>query len=252
MINNILRLVKGKKRLFTDLCKINNLTLSYELNKEGLGIFQDIFQNREYSDYFPFYRHVTVVDIGAHFGFFSIFASNNLDKGSRIIAVEPNKENFSRLRKNISDCKITNINCHNCAIGDKSGISKLYHGQNPNHSIVDNYLLTKEHADFEEVDVKTLEELVSELDLEVIDFLKMDCEGAEYSILYNTPDSVFDKITTISMEFHDLKDNRFTIEGVMEKLLRNGFEIVKLHYDKTSMNLNYGKLIGTKVFSQMI
>ncbi len=247
MITTIKKLVKGEKDSFYKLCRANNLTLNYKENHTGIEILKDIFYNREYSDYFPFYKKVTIVDIGAHYGYFSIFAKNNLTEGSTIIAIEPNKANYKHLEKNVFDCKIDNISCFNFAVGDKNGISRLYQGQNPNHSIVDNYLLSGKK--FEETEVKTLERLVHELDLRKIDFLKMDCEGAEYSIFNSTPDSIFDRITTISMEFHDLKDKNFTADSLIKKLIDNKFRIVKFQYDKTSMNLNYGKLIGTKIFS---
>lgn len=248
MINEIKKLIRGEKKIFYDLCRSNNLNLSYEDNKTEFVILKDIFKNREYSDYFPFYKKVAIVDIGAHYGYFSIFAKHNSGEGSKIISIEPNKGNFKQFKKNISDCKIDNISCYNYAIGEKSGVSKLYHGQNPNHSIVDSYLLANKKGDFEEVEVKTLEELVLEIDLKRIDFMKMDCEGAEYSIFNSTPDYIFDRITTISMEFHDLKDKNFTVENIIGKLLENKFRIVKFHYETTSMNLNYGKLIGTKIF----
>jgi FkbM family methyltransferase len=250
MINEIKRLIKGEKKIFYDLCKSNNLNLNYEDNKTEFVILQDIFKNREYSDYFPFYKKVTILDVGAHYGYFSIFAKHNSGEGSKIIAIEPNKGNFKQFKKNILDCKLDNISCYNYAIGEKSGVSKLFHGQNPNHSIVDSYLLANKKRDFEEVEVKTLEELVLETDLKRIDFMKMDCEGAEYSIFNSTPDYIFDRITTISMEFHDLKDKNFTVENIIGRLMENKFRIVKFHYEPTSMNLNYGKLIGTKIFNQ--
>jgi len=224
--------------------------LNYDDNRTEIEILKDIFYKREYSDYFPFYQKVTLLDIGAHYGYFSIFAKNNLNDISKIIAIEPNKANFKHLEKNIFDSKIENIRCYNFAVGDKNGTAKLYHGINPNHSIIDNYLTDKKNTKFEEVQVKTLEMIVNELNLTTIDFLKMDCEGAEYSIFNSTPDSIFDRITTISLEFHDIKDKNFTAETLIQKLIKNKFRIVKFHYEKTFMNLNYGKLIGTKLFNQ--
>ena len=246
MISRIKKLIKGERDSFNKLCRVNNLTLDYKANQTEFEILKDIFYKREYSDYFPFYKKATVVDIGAHYGYFSMFASNNLDKESTIIAIEPNKSNYKHLVKNVFDSKIDNISCFNFAVGDKKGISRLYRGKSPNHSIIDNYLLSGKN--YEETEVKTLEGLVDELDLREVDFLKMDCEGAEYSIFNSTPASVFDRITTLSMEFHDLKDKRFTAEGLIGKLTENNFRIVKLQFDTTSMNLNYGKIIGTKIF----
>jgi hypothetical protein len=39
--------------------------------------------------------------------------------------------------------------------------------------------------------------------IERIDLLKMDCEGAEYEILFGTPRDVLAKIAEIRMEIHD-------------------------------------------------
>jgi FkbM family methyltransferase len=249
MLNEIKKLVKGERRTFLEFCRSNKLGLNYQINRNEFGILKAIFEDREYSDYFPFYKKANIIDIGAHYGFFSIFAQNNTDKDSKIIAVEPNKKNFKHLQKNIEDCKISNISMVNYAIGGKSGVSKLYLGQTPNHSIVENYFLLDQNRGYEEIEIKTLEELIIEFDLDKIDFLKMDCEGAEYSILENTPDYIYDKIVTISLEFHDLKDSNFTGENIIKVLTEHGFEIVKYKYDKTLMNLNYGKIIGTRIFN---
>jgi FkbM family methyltransferase len=239
--------------MFHRFCHANNLGLDFKANQSEFAVLRSIFEDREYSDYFPFYRKVTIIDIGAHFGYFSIFANKNTDIGSSIFAIEPDKSNFNRLAKNIGDSAITNIRSLNYAINGRSGSVKLYHGKSMNHSIIENYILNQNLDDHSEiVEAKTLEELITENKLIKVDFLKMDCEGAEYSILENTPGSIFDRITTISMEFHDLKNNHFTGEHLIRILTENGFKIVKYKYDRTSMNLNYGKIIGTKLFDGSI
>jgi FkbM family methyltransferase len=220
MISRFKKLIKGEKKIFSELCRTNNLGLNYHINKNEFGTLKSIFEEREYSDYFPFYKKVNIIDIGAHYGYFSIFSKNNTDKNSSIIAVEPGKSNFKRLLKNIEDCKLTNISCYNYAIGGNSGLSKLHHGLTLNNSIVENYSLLSRDESYEEVEVKTLEELIIENKLEEIEFMKMDCEGAEYSILENTPRYIFDRIITISMEFHDLKDNNFTGERLNQDINR--------------------------------
>ena len=247
MINELKERLISKKKKFDRLCSVNELGLNYQKNKSGFEILRAIFEDREYSDYFPFYKNVTIVDIGAHYGYFSIFANNNTDKDSKIFAIEPNRENFEKLSENIKDCNLNNVNCFNYALGSKSEIAKLYYGQSQNNSIIENYSLLNKNDSFEEVQVKSLEEFIIQNDLRIIDFLKMDCEGAEYSIIENTPDYIFDRITTISMEFHDLKNKDNRPESIVKKLIENDFEIVKFKYEKTTMNLNYGKIIGTKI-----
>ena len=75
----------------------------------------------------------------------------------------------------------------------------------------------------------------------------MDCEGSEYMILENLDKEIFDKIETISMEFHDLKNEKYTGDTIRKLLMNNGFTIVKYEYDYTKRGLNFGKIIGTKI-----
>jgi len=66
-----------------------------------------------------------------------------------------------------------------------------------------------------------MDSLLNNLNIENCDFLKMDCEGAEYEILRNTSQAGFRRIARISMECHS---NR-TSEAAT--ILRNaGFQIV--------------------------
>ncbi len=249
MIPKILSLLKSEKSIFKKFCLSNNLSLDYKLNKNEFNILKAIFWNREYSDYFPFYKKVNIIDIGAHYGYFSIFAKNNTAKDSKIISIEPNKNNFNCLKENIKTSNIEDVKCLNIAIGGNSGLHKLYQGQSVNHSIVEKYSLLNQKSEFETIEVKTLEEIMLENEIKEVDFLKMDCEGSEFSILENTPKYIYDRIKTISMEFHDLKDNNYTGEYLVELLTKNDFKIVKYVYEKTSLNLNYGKIIGTKIFN---
>lgn len=253
LITDLKNLLTGKKLIFERFCHANNLALNYKTNHNEFDVLRSIFEDREYSDYFPFYRKVTIIDIGAHFGYFSIFADKNTDPDSLIIAIEPGKSNFSSLVNNIQDNALTNIKSLNYAVSGKSGPVKLHLGRSLNHSIVENYILNQNQSDdYELVEAKTLEEIVLENKLGKVDFLKMDCEGAEYSILENTPGYIYDRITTISMEFHDLKDNNCTGEHLIRILIKNGFKIVKYKYERTNMNLNYGKITGTKLFDEFI
>ena len=105
-----------KKKLFDEICKNNDIKLSLLYNFDSLNILEEIFYQRCYSDYFPFYEKVTIVDIGAHKGYFSIFASKNTDISSKIISIEPIKENFDIMKKNIENNNINNIITVNTAI----------------------------------------------------------------------------------------------------------------------------------------
>ncbi|HUV13759.1 MAG TPA: FkbM family methyltransferase, partial [Acidobacteriota bacterium] len=53
------------------------------------------------------------------------------------------------------------------------------------------------------VQTTTLDGLIADAGFERVDFLKMDCEGAEFEILFSTESSTLSKIGRICVEFHD-------------------------------------------------
>lgn len=245
MIHELKQFLKGGKNSFDQFCRTNLLNLDYEINKNEFALLKSIFRDREYADYFPFYKDVTVIDIGAHYGYFSLFAEINSGNKSRIISIEPSATNFQALGKNIATAKSKNMKAINCAVDAVDGTSQLFSGSSINYSLVKSYSLLNDGQP-QTVTTKTLETIFKENNIDTVDFLKMDCEGAEYGILANTPSYIFDKITTISMEFHDLKNPDCTGETIIRKLTEMKFRIVKYAYGATNMNQNYGKIIGTR------
>lgn len=63
----------------------------------------------------------SVIDIGAHVGFFSI-ASRFIIPNARVLAFEPDPETFTDL---IENTKNLNIECHNVALGDGNKVSRF-------------------------------------------------------------------------------------------------------------------------------
>ncbi len=230
---------------FKKICIANDVRLNYKPNKSGYLVLKEIFEDRVYADYFPFQKKSVIVDVGAHYGFFSLFANRNTHKDSQIYSFEPSAENFRTLRKNISDNKIENVRMFQCAVGSKNGTGKLIHRKNPVNSALEETTYVRSSS-FEAVEIKTLGTLIKEKKIQQIDFLKLDCEGSEYAILETLSDEIFQIIKTISMEFHDLKSEKYTCEFILEILKRKNFNIVKNKYDKTTTGVNYGKIIATK------
>ncbi|RYF85290.1 MAG: FkbM family methyltransferase, partial [Chitinophagaceae bacterium] len=189
-------------------------------------------------------------DVGAHYGYFSMFAAANLAPDAAVFSFEPSGKNFAVLQQNIKKSGFANIRARHCAIGGESGKSRLFLGDSVNNSILSDFAMNRANSASEEIEVKTLQQVLDENSIAKVDFLKLDCEGAEYAILQTAPPEVLDKIETISMEFHDMKNAGETGEEIVAILLKNKFEIVKYHYNKTSQGINYGKIIGTKILAK--
>jgi hypothetical protein len=88
--------------------------------------------------------------------------------------------------------------------------------------------------------------VLTELNIDKIDFLKIDCEGAEYEIIAQSSDDSLKKASIISMEFHDMKNVNQTAQTLISRLTSLGFHVVKFQYERTNYGLNYGKLIFQK------
>jgi len=120
-----------------------------------------------------------VIDIGAHVGAFTLKAARKAVNGL-VIAVEPHPANFKLLVRNIRFNRLENVVPIQAAICDKTGRIRLYsHGDSVSHSVV----LPGRRGCYVEVRAITLDELVGELGLKRVDFVKIDAEGAELHIL---------------------------------------------------------------------
>src|ERR1051326_7492786 len=222
-------------------CLINtNLKLDFSVDQEP-NILKEIFVSRSYADYFPFYQKSIIVDIGAHYGYFSLFATINSHKESSIFSLEPAKNNYNTLTKNILINGIKNIQILNVGIDAVAGQQSFYLSKSKNHSIFSKERYELSSSERVEINVISLKDIFEKFKLKHVDFLKIDCEGAEYPALYNADKNIFDLIKTISMEFHDLKDIRYTGLSMISFLKKQGYDIVKFIHEPTRKNLNYGK-----------
>ena len=239
-------LIKGDRKQFRQICQSNGLQLDYRKNKQWLRILKEVFVLREYADCFPFYQNSTIVDIGAHGGYFSFFASLNAQPETTIISYEPNSDNFQLFLENLLSVEFKNIKPLNLAVGGHNAMVDLFKAEGFNSSVLTQNLGASESKAFEKTQMITLEQVLEQNNLSQIDFLKIDCEGAEYQLLENTPADVFNNLRTIAMEFHDMKSPTYHAAFLISLLKKHHFDIVKFHYSPSWMGLNYGKIVATK------
>lgn len=176
-----------------------------------------------------------VIDIGANIGVYSIFAGQ---RGATVYAFEPVAENFSLLRENVElnrmEGKIFPFCLGVAGSGEKR---KIYLGESPFHS----FLPVKESPfnvlygngsgqgqDYSEISCISLKDVFDRNNISFCDILKMDCEGAEYEILYNLADDYFRRIKKIRLEYHNHKNNPKNLGNHLVKFLeKKGFSIEK-------------------------
>jgi len=166
-----------------------------------------------------------VVDIGANIGAFSIFAATKFEN-TKVYSYEPMPNTFKLLEKNIKINNLKNIKPYNIAISGKAGHKTFFIEDNDNCSctIIDEEI-NKINPKYQILKCITLKDVFQKNNIERIDFLKMDCEGSEYDILFNTPKKYIKKVKKISLEFHHSKSITYNCLDLKKFLEKNGFNV---------------------------
>lgn len=171
-----------------------------------------------------------IIDAGANIGGY-IDVLKKLNINPKIIALECSRTNFVKLTEgSYNDVKLLNV-----ALGGENGTATFSEfigkpkgdGTNKYHkwgNISGNFeqvLKDKSTINRYEVNVVTVERVIRENNLNYVDFLKMDIEGAEYEVIHNMSQETADKIKQISMETHNPKKNK----NLIKKLKEFGYEV---------------------------
>ncbi len=142
-----------------------------------------------------------VIDVGAHIGMFSLLAA--FCGARKVYAYEPEPNNFDMLKKNIHENGYDDVIIPiNKAVSDKKGkLTLQYHlGMLKNTGKLSTHYLGGDEAQITVPSVRLDDEL---LKIGTCNFLKMDCEGAEYDIFKGMNQISLEKIGRIVMEWHN-------------------------------------------------
>ncbi|MBU1131465.1 FkbM family methyltransferase [Patescibacteria group bacterium] len=206
-------------------------------------IYQEIFIDECYKEAVDqLTKDSIVIDIGAHIGLFSLYCS---PKCKRVFAYEAHPLNYDLLLKNIESRAAENVNPYNFAVWSFSDkevqISNDSKGQTGEYTINTNNNNNKMFSQkgFQAKTI-TLKDIFTQNNLDFCDLLKIDIEGAEYSVLLSTPDTVFAKINCIYLEYHSDLGNRYTVTDLMYFLKNKNFTI-KTNEIKNSHGLLYAQ-----------
>jgi FkbM family methyltransferase len=165
----------------------------------------------------------TVIDIGAGIGDFAVMAARE-HPSARVFAFEPFPESFEILQANIALNAATNIIPLPTAIGSQSGQKVLATtGQAVQHTTTGSTVSGSATATLE-VQCLCLDDVFRAHGLSRCDFLKMDCEGSEYDILFSASGDTLAKIQHLCMEYHD-GFTRYTHHDLVRHLQENGFAV---------------------------
>ncbi len=184
-------------------------------------------------------KGMTVIDVGANFGYYSRLAAKRVGKTGRIYAFEADAENFAYLVKNTK--KFPNITPLNMAVTDHTGTVEFFHLTGSSSSGVHS-TLPAEGAERREVAGISLDDFVAQERIARVDMLKIDVEGAEpqvfagmQTVLTQKPQVVFEYTPETSQALlAELQKQHaiyvITPEGKLASLSEMTFKVGKREY----------------------
>ena len=198
-------------------------------------VYRQVFKNKEYAIVIDVYNQnfktadsLNIVDAGSNVGYTSLFFSLHLNV-KKIIAIEPDKENFKMLEINVQAFrKIKPLwAALTSDIGSKFIIDDQYR---------DGLDWSKTTTASKKGDISgiTMAEIINNENLNFIDILKIDIEGSERFLFKEGVDKDFLKITkVIAIEIHDEWNIRSHIYLILKTY---GFVI--FNYGELTLGIN--------------
>ena len=212
-----LKLTSKKHIIFTTK---TGLKIKLRVDSTDLMALTHVWLMKEYyNNDFKINNNDIVIDVGAHIGLFSLYASQYCKNG-KIFCFEPIKENFELLISNIKLNQIENIIPFNIAISNDSSIVKIYLNKDEaGHSM---FIPTSSSI---EVRATTLQKILEDNNIKKCNFLKLDCEGAEYTIIDSLSQEFIKKVEKIIIEYHFADTKPQLLKELIKKLQISSFKI---------------------------
>jgi len=191
----------------------------------------------------------TVVDIGGNIGVFVLWAAPQVPLGW-IVSVEPNPVSLGCLQLNIERNGLGNVTAMQAAAGSDGGTMELichpgwemiahdakvsapwfYKHGGPARLVrwiiagLTNRHTTAESAQRIVTPLMSLEHIMDDHGIEVVNYLKLDCEGSEFEVLRNISGACWSRIERAAIEYHEFGRDRRVAE-LVTILEGNGFEV---------------------------
>ncbi len=127
---------------------------------------------------------MTVVDVGAHHGLYTLLAAKRVGRRGKVIAFEPSARERLRLAKHLRVNRCGNVEVEDCALGRECGEAEFY--------IVDGFrdwgnslrpAAVGEPTRKVTVALRRLDDVLGERGVARVDFIKLDAEGGELAVL---------------------------------------------------------------------
>jgi FkbM family methyltransferase len=143
---------------------------------------------------------MTVIDVGAHVGIYSLLASAKVGSCGKVVAIEPSPANARLLKQHLSVNQCRNVEVIEAAVADKQGqIVFKYRPKATDPGSFANSMAYDISGENANVQVRTLDDICGDLSPAII---KIDVEGAELLALRGAKQSLVRHRPTVIVAVH--------------------------------------------------
>jgi FkbM family methyltransferase len=206
--------------------------------------YNEFFVQKIYNKYLEGNKYNTVIDVGANVGLWSEYVRSIADV-NKVYMVEPNTVALDILHNSFDGNDDTVI--VDSAMSDIDG--KLEFFVNQDNSTVSSMVKEHKHGAGGSLDTTyfvnsvRFDTLIKQENIENVNLMKVDIEGAEYDLFNSMSEQDFAKVDNILSEYH-LNDNR-TLERDVEGLIKR-FESFGFTCKLNVMHSTGGFIFATK------
>jgi len=184
----------------------------YELS--GTRFFQNMLQ-----------PGMTVIDVGANSGYYSIIAARLVGSHGHVHGFEPLAGPLEKFKRNVEINDFHNITIYQRAVGRRNGDCLVFPSNAENNDGLGSILPGHGRSDVpERAEMTSLDSFLSEVPTRKVDLIKVDVEGSEGEVFAGA------KNLLASPQGPAIMFESFDISPIVESLGRYGYEVRHLHY----------------------
>lgn len=160
---------------------------------------------------------MTFIDIGAHYGFFTLLGSYLVGREGRVLAFEPTPTTCQQLLRNVTNhSEYPNVETYDCAAYSENTQIKFYDYGLENSAYNSIFGLRKKHSLLNRkneivVETRKIDDVLNEKEIRNVNLIKIDVESSEIHVLKGMVETLRNYKPNIIIELGD-----FEIHGVPE------------------------------------
>ncbi len=204
----------------------NGIRFKVDVNAGDLQCIYEVFGDRFYDRHFHgIAPDGTILDIGGNIGTFTVRAARDLVPRGKVIAVEPNPQCLAAIEQHLRMNHLDNVQLVQAAVTNEGDRILLHVGK----ILGDSTLFGDRNGEAPEtISVPTLSTTDVLRLADSYELVKIDCEGGEFALLYETEPEDWKNTKRISLEYHIGFDKKYPVspEQLGRRIEELGFKVL--------------------------